>query len=127
MDVVYKDILSVFISCPLVFLTLPDEGSSNGDTTLARRSTTGIVEQQGGRKEADVQSTDKKKETDKPGIPVNQAVKIAYMRSASVRKYLADVDSRKVRHILDINSNPRLHPIVYRLTYEEPLVVKVSD
>jgi hypothetical protein len=122
MEETYNNILNVYISCPLLYLTLGSSSNGNGDTTLARRTTTTTtttttLERQGEEEEGEK----------KPGLALSEAVKIAYLRNPIVRKYLEAVDYQKVPHILDINSNPRLFPIRYRLTYEEPLLVKVCD
>ena len=40
---------------------------------------------------------------------------------------MSSVDRQKVLDVLNIEKNPRLWPIRYRLTYEELRVVKVHD
>jgi hypothetical protein len=108
MEETYNNILNVYISCPLLFLSLP--GGSNNTTTIARR-----IEQE--------------REEDKEGIGLrfDAAIRIAYKQNPIVRQYLEAVDRQKAPDVLDPEVNPRIWPIRYRMSYEEMRVVKVCD
>jgi hypothetical protein len=100
----YDTILSIFISSPLIHPS-SDSSSSSIDTT-----NTATSKLKGGG-----------------SITFETAVHVAYTISDIVRQYLTTVDKEIVPDVLNVNLNPRLHPIRYRLLYKEPLVTKVCD
>jgi hypothetical protein len=107
----YNAVLAVYISCPILFLSLP-YGSNNSNITLARR-----IEQE--------------REEDKEGtadLRFDAAIRIAYnLPNQIVRRYLDSVDRERVPAILDVEKNPRVWSIRYRMMYEEMRVVKTCD
>lgn len=60
-------------------------------------------------------------------ITFETAVHVSYAIDPVVRSYLDAVDRKKVPDVLNIEANPRIWSIRYRLTNLEPLVTKVSD
>jgi hypothetical protein len=59
-------------------------------------------------------------------ISFEAAVHVAYSISSIVRQYLNAVDHKKVPDVLDIERNPRLFAIRYRLLCD-PLIIKTRD
>jgi hypothetical protein len=109
----YNTVLAIYISCPLFFLSLP--GGSNNTTTIARR-----IEQEG---EGEGEGEDK----EGIGLRFDVAIRIAYHRNSIVRNYVEAVDRQKVLGVLDVEVNPRVWPIRYRMSYEEKRIVKTCD
>jgi hypothetical protein len=110
----YNAVLAVYISCPLLFLSLP--GGSNNTTTIARR-----IERERERTQGE----------DKEGIGLrfDVAIRIAYNlpNNQILRQYLGAVNREKVPDPLDAEKNPRIWPIRYRMSYEEMRLVKTCD
>ena len=107
----YKTIRSIFISspCPYYHSTILDDDNNDHDDE---------------KKKLALSSSEKE---DIENISLAFAVRRAYKISLAVRKYLNAVDKTKIP-IWDIASekNPRLWPIIWRMLYNEPLLVSVD-
>jgi hypothetical protein len=110
-DKVYRTILSIFISSPLIISSsLPpsqEQQNHNNNSNDKRKLCGGL----------------------RHGLDLITAVRIAYHLDQNVRDYLNAVEREKIPEGGEIVSmdNPRLWPIVWQLMHAEPLVEVVSD